>query len=216
MIQFDEIKCISEKRMRHKKISTYKISTRITKKFLKRIMRSFSHDQHTLPILTFNYNYLIPTNLSQWPSSLQNKKKKKKKKNARAMLIKHCCYNSELDLWRFNWSYPDYGIGSWLQAFASVAAVMKSLTNLVARNRPVNRIGIDYQEAQRGTKPARSAIPLQASYTFCFDFLNSVTGRSNANGSIADVKCYRPSVRETGVRTICSQSIRRVSRAHVA
>ena len=42
-------------------------------------MRTFSHDQHTLPLLTFNYNYLIPTNLSQWPSSLQNKKKKKKK-----------------------------------------------------------------------------------------------------------------------------------------
>lgn len=48
-------------------------------------MRTFLHDQHTLPFLTFNYNYLIPTNLSQWPPSLQNKKEKNK--NARTVLI---------------------------------------------------------------------------------------------------------------------------------
>lgn len=51
---------------------------------------------------------------------------------------------------------------------------------------------------------------------FCLDFLNSVTGRSSEADSIVDAKCGRASVRGTGVRTVCSQSIRRVSREHVA
>ena len=82
---------------------------------------------------------------------------------------------------------------------------MKSLTILVARDRPVNGIRIDYQGSIKGKRGgARSVMALRASRAFCFDFLNSVTGRSSEAGSIADAKCGRPSVRGTGVRATCS------------